>query len=224
MTASEPARAPRGVRLSNPGNIRHSKNKWQGMAPEQPDPDFVSFIAPEWGVRAIVRLLITYESKGCNTVAKIVRRYAPPAENDTAAYINPVASVVGVGPNEVIDVDSYDIMRPLVAAIILHENGQAGLKHVSNAVIEEGLRLGGVHDAPAKPFLSKAGGKVVAGTATALALAGQAAEPVQKAAEGLAPFQGSPIIAQVTMALLTVAGAAVLASTVASWIKHRKGL
>ena len=51
---------PRGLRNNNPGNIRRSKDNWQGLAPEQTDPDFFQFTAPEWGYRALIKTLQTY--------------------------------------------------------------------------------------------------------------------------------------------------------------------
>jgi len=57
-------RLPRGARLHNPGNIRHARGViWQGQAEGQPDSDFVAFKAPEWGIRAMCRVLITYQDK-----------------------------------------------------------------------------------------------------------------------------------------------------------------
>ena len=37
---------PRGIRNNNPGNIRLSKDKWQGLRQEQTDGTFFQFIAP----------------------------------------------------------------------------------------------------------------------------------------------------------------------------------
>ena len=72
----------RGIRNNNPGNIRRSKDKWQGAAKEQPDKNFVTFTSPVWGIRAIARILIRYQDNyGCDTVAKHIARWAPPSEN-----------------------------------------------------------------------------------------------------------------------------------------------
>jgi len=119
---------PRGIRMNNPGNLRESpgdKTQWLGERATDDDPIFEEFTAPEYGIRAIARVIRTYyERHGCNTVRQIIDRWAPANENDTASYIQHVADRCGVGADQVIDPRSVDIMTALVAAIILHENGQ----------------------------------------------------------------------------------------------------
>ena len=87
---------PRGIRNSNPGNIRLSKTKWQGQAEAQEDGAFVVFVQPVHGLRALMRTLLTYYLKyDLNTVESIMNRYAPPHENETDAYIHQVSRVLG---------------------------------------------------------------------------------------------------------------------------------
>lgn len=114
-------REPRGIRNNNPGNIRHG-DQWVGMSENQTDPDYVQFISPEYGIRAMARVLKTYRnSYGLNTIAEIVSRWAPPSENDTQSYIKSVAQRLAVNPDQPIN----DFHTPLlIAAIIQHENGQ----------------------------------------------------------------------------------------------------
>lgn len=127
----------RGIRNNNPGNIRHGRDRWQGMRDEQTDPDFIQFIAPEWGIRAMARLLLNYQAlHGLRTVREIINRWAPPSENDTGAYVRHVAARLGVDPDEHIAVSDY--LRPLVETIIKHENG---LQPYSAATIARGLEL-----------------------------------------------------------------------------------
>ena len=114
---------PRGIRNNNPGNIRHSGSQWQGMAAQQTDPAFVQFVAPEYGIRALAKLLINYATRdGLNTVRQIISKYAPSNENDTDAYAQAVARALGVNPDTVISVPQH--LNALVEAIIQHENGQ----------------------------------------------------------------------------------------------------
>lgn len=113
--------APRGIRNNNPGNIRHGQD-WQGMAPEQTDRDFVQFITPEMGIRALAKVLATYESRGLRTVRTIISRWAPPEENDTESYIAAVSKEVGVNPDT--PLESALHLPRLMQAIIRHENGQ----------------------------------------------------------------------------------------------------
>lgn len=214
--------APRGIRLKNPGNIRHG-DKWDGRSADQPDPDFVKFEQPQFGIRAIARVLISYEKKGINTVRGVINRWAPPNENDTGSYVMHVAGLLSVDPDEVIDIDSYEVMDPLVRAIIRHENGQ---QPYSDKVIRDSLRLAGVIGTPKKKLTETGSFKTqaVGAAASGLGLVAAVAEPVKKAADGLEPFTGSPIIGQVVIGLLTLAGAATLAGIVGSWLKARKGL
>lgn len=112
---------PRGIRNNNPGNIRRGE-PWQGLAPEQTDPDFCVFESPEYGIRAMARVLINYRKKhGIHTLQGIVTRWAPPEENDTAAYVRHVAEACGVHPLAIVKVE--DLLPELVPAIIRHENG-----------------------------------------------------------------------------------------------------
>lgn len=96
------------------------------MAAKQTDPDFVQFTAPKWGIRALYRVLRTYQVKhGLATIAEIIGRWAPPNENDTGAYAKAVAKACGVATDDVIDIVTDKAMAAnLVMAIIRHENGQ----------------------------------------------------------------------------------------------------
>lgn len=150
-TASQKRAQPRGIRNHNPGNIRHSNDKWQGLAPadEQTDKDFVKFIDPTWGIRALAVLLITYQDKHkLRTVRGIINRWAPPVENDTSAYVDAVAEAANVLPNDKLDMHKYEHIRPILEAIIRHENGK-GPKATENtwyddATIKTGLQRAGV--------------------------------------------------------------------------------
>lgn len=114
--------ATRGLRNNNPGNLRRTADQWQGLAPSQTDPDFFQFVSPEYGIRALARVLINYQNNaGLNTLRQIAQRFAPPSENDTGAYAQHLAQVVGVTPDTPINV--RDVLPALVPGIIVHENG-----------------------------------------------------------------------------------------------------
>jgi len=132
----------RGLRNNNAGNIELNNIKWDGMAKVQDDGRFIIFDAPEYGVRALAKILVNYQVRhGINTVRGVINRYAPSVENNTSAYINHVASVVGVTPDAPLDFRKASVMRPVVEAIIKHENG---LQPYSTALINKGLALAGV--------------------------------------------------------------------------------
>lgn len=127
----------RGISNNNPGNIRHSGAAWQGMRPQQTDAAFVQFTSAEYGVRALSKILDTYQAKyGLNTVAGIIGRYAPSVENNTASYINAVASAMGILPGAAFDVRARK--SDLIAAIIKHENG---IQPYSLATINNGVLM-----------------------------------------------------------------------------------
>jgi hypothetical protein len=117
----------RGERNKNPGNLdRIPGQHWQGMSLDQSgDPRFVVFDTPLWGIRALARTLLTYYRKhDRDTPRKIINRWAPPNENDTNAYVNNVAKLLQLGPDEVFAVDSEPMLTILAKAIIQHENGR----------------------------------------------------------------------------------------------------
>lgn len=138
-TAAGAFGGPRGIRNNNPGNIKRTGDQWQGMAADQPDPVFVTFIAPEWGFRAMTRILRGYAAAGAHTVRAIINRWAPPSENITSAYVDDVAKRLGVGPDDPIDLDA--VLPGLLQAIALHENGAAALDAFGPEVYAQGIAL-----------------------------------------------------------------------------------
>lgn len=115
---------PRGLRNCNPGNIRLSDDKWQGLCEEQTDEDFFQFQSMAWGYRALIRTLQNYRRKhNCWTIRDFITRWAPSCENNTLAYIKSVCNYLGVPSVYVPDVDDKDTMCALAAAMSRHENG-----------------------------------------------------------------------------------------------------
>lgn len=213
----------RGVRNRNPGNIDRGKDAWQGMAPDQSsDPRFIVFTTPQYGIRALAKVLLSYQKQhGCDTISKIISRWAPNNENNTSAYVADVAGRCGVDPNAVIDVDQLAIMLPLVEAIIAHENNGYAYPEV---VVLQGLNMAGIADAkpvvsaPVKPLVAQVAG----GTAVVAATVSQYSGPLKTAADQLATFTGAPVIAHVQTILLTLAGLCVTAGIVATWLQHKQ--
>ena len=78
---------PRGIRNKNPGNIKLGTD-WDGLASDQTDPTFCIFDEAVMGIRALMKILLTYRFTHKKTsVDDIISRWAPPSENDTNAYI-----------------------------------------------------------------------------------------------------------------------------------------
>ena len=118
---------PRGIRNNNPGNIRLSKIKWKGQkCSNQIDSQFVEFISPLYGVRALMRLLLTYYIKyGLDSVEAIINRYAPPIENATDSYIYHICTILNVKRREQINLCNKKHLINFAKAITLHENGKS---------------------------------------------------------------------------------------------------
>lgn len=140
---------PRGIRNNNPGNIREApgdRTEWVGERATDDDAAFEEFVSPEHGIRALAKILLVYQNKyRIRTVDGIIKRWAPPSENDSRSYANAVARALGVHPEAQIDVSAYPTMRGLVIAIIRFENG---VQPYSPAVIDKGLRLAGINPPP----------------------------------------------------------------------------
>lgn len=132
----------RGVRNNNPGNIDYNKaNQWQGQLGLEvgvPKPRFARFDTPENGLRALGKLLQTYQSKhGLKTVKQIISRWAPATENDTAAYVRSVEDRTGTAPGAEVNMKDPKVLRGFTEAIVIHENGY---NPYSDAVYAEGVR------------------------------------------------------------------------------------
>jgi len=117
---------PRGIRNCNAGNIRMSSIRWQGLRPSPTDTAFAEFVTPVYGVRALMKVLLTYYRKyGLDTVQSIINRWAPPIENATDHYAHHVAMRLKVKRHQTLDVTDKGTLISLAKAIVVHENGWA---------------------------------------------------------------------------------------------------
>lgn len=118
----------RCVRNNNPGNLNQDQ-PWMGLLPrakmsveQAAEKRFAVFESPEMGFRAMFVLLHTYATKyGLRTVSRIINRWAPPIENNTAGYKSRVATELGVGLDDVLDMQTR--VGDLVKAIATVESG-----------------------------------------------------------------------------------------------------
>lgn len=143
-------RMPRGMRNNNPGNIKRQTppTPWQGVADDQPDPLFVKFKDVTWGIRAMARVLISYQDiHSICTIEKIINRYAPPTDaNPTDSYIAFVSQKSGFSPRVLLDLHNYADIKPVIKAMVEFEQGYEA---VEDAQIDKGLVLAGI-EPPAK--------------------------------------------------------------------------
>lgn len=124
---------PRGIKNNNPLNIRRSKDQWKGMAEVQSDRAFVQFKSLEWGWRAAFYMLTRtyYHKYRLYTIRTIIRRWAPPNENNSKAYVDNVSRLTGIGPDEPIGIPSEQPARWMMVgvAMAIQENGTESLDY-----------------------------------------------------------------------------------------------
>ena len=122
----------RGMKNNNPLNIRRTADRWQGIAATQTDAEFVQFESMDYGYRAAWKLLDTYYHRLTSagkrfTVENIIGRWAPPNENDTAAYVRTVLLLSGIGGQENLlppeNVEGYGRLARLLSAMTCVECG-----------------------------------------------------------------------------------------------------
>lgn len=214
--SAQKARASRGFRNKNPGNIDYvPSNRWQGQVGIETTgspPRFAVFETHEYGIRALAMLLTTYQDRhGLRTIRQIVNRWAPPNENSTNSYVNFVDTrLPRHGADDVLNLHSFEDMRELVVAIITHELGG---QPYTDTQIDEGLRLAGLRrpvSTVAEAAQTGTGRGVIAGTVGTAAVA-----TVVQAAPALTALQGLDWRVGVALVL---AGAA----AVAVWLLTRR--
>lgn len=105
---------PAPIRNNNPGAL-------------MPGGKLAQYSTPEEGLAALDNNLASYGKQGINTVAGVISKWAPPNENNTQAYITDVAKRIGIKPDQPIDLSNPYTRHALSSAIMLHENGPAGV-------------------------------------------------------------------------------------------------
>lgn len=225
----------RGLRNNNPGNLDFSPaNKWQGQVGIETDvppgvkPRFAKFRDMVYGIRAMAVLLIAYYEKyDCDTILKVMNRWAPPAENNTKTYAQQVAADISdscdhtVGVNDMVSLHEYPVLRALVCAIIEYENGLRSYREaITDAQIDKALLMAGV-EPPKAPIMKT---KTIAGASVATvgitATTGiQIINEVKDQVEPLIPYADTMKLIFLVVALLGIA-----LTVYAKFDNRRKGL
>lgn len=223
---------PRGIRNHNPGNIELGGDRWQGLAPkaQQTDGRFAVFNTPAYGIRALCRILITYQDDHkLNTVRKVINRWAPSSENNTDSYVSAVCNAVDVGPDEPLDLQEYHTLRPFAEAIIRHENGAGPLKTPStwydDPTMREALRLAGVKAEKAELAAVPVTKETIGATATGLVGVSQIADVAPQISEALTSANdnlSSGSIIRIALGVATIALAIFIAYSQVK--KHQQGV
>lgn len=115
----------RGYRNANPLNIRINSDKFQGEIQPSGDREFKQFETMAYGYRAAFRILKTYiNNYKCDTIRKIISRWAPKSENHTENYIRTVSERSGIPADDRVYADNREMMIRIVAAMSYVENGR----------------------------------------------------------------------------------------------------
>lgn len=133
---------PRGMRLSNPGNIKISPILWIGKITPSNDPVFETFGRIEDGLRAACVLFKNYYTiHGLQTVRGLINRWAPPSDdNPTDTYVANVAAACGVDPDATIDGLEPATLCAIIGAVVRQEQGYPAVDPaIISAVVNEVL-------------------------------------------------------------------------------------
>ena len=136
---------PRGIRNNNPGNLRRSANAWVGKIPysQSTDASFEQFTHLHYGIRAMMRDIITDINRGNNTIAGLITEYAPPHENNTAAYIQNVVYATGIASTSKLEVTDR-LLISLGKAIAKMENGAIAEQLITDSDYQDAIDIIGV--------------------------------------------------------------------------------
>jgi hypothetical protein len=147
----------RGLRNNNPGNLIRTNIAWQGKIAhsQNPDKQFEQFENVHYGLRAMLKDLINDINKGKNTVKLLILEYAPPNENDTAAYINSVSKTLRVSPTQRLTEINSKFLLKLARAILKVELGEAHTEIKDNDIIKSITMLGDVSTDNLKVVIDK---------------------------------------------------------------------
>ncbi len=107
---------PLSERNHNPGNLRIPGST----------TGFQTFANDNEGIRALANQIRLYENRdGLDTISKILRKYSPSNENDTAALIKAASTRTGLGADQKLDPKDIDQLVKIVLAITKQENGRS---------------------------------------------------------------------------------------------------
>ncbi|EGG3071017.1 hypothetical protein MOR33_004833 [Salmonella enterica] len=107
----------RGMRNNNPGNLTAAPNS------SGKDGRFTVFRTPRDGIAAFFRQMMLDGDRGSPTLRDEIKKYAPPHENPTEAYIQDVAHRTGIDPNKPLNLHERGTLLRVAPAIFRFENG-----------------------------------------------------------------------------------------------------
>lgn len=140
----------RGIRNNNPGNIVKSMTAWVGKVPHSQNTDsrFEQFITVEYGLRALMKNIITWVNRGENTIEKLITKWAPSFENNTNGYIQKVSSEIGISSKTALTLEKNQLIA-LAKAIAKVENAPDH-KHITEGSYQEAYTMIGSYEVKKK--------------------------------------------------------------------------
>lgn len=144
--------APLGERNNNPLNIRKTGEQWQGKV-NGDGKGFEVFESPEAGIRAAVVNMRTLQGNGLGNLVELIEGkgkpgqpgyipgWAPPTENNSAAYVKSVVDATGLDPWKPLNLNDPATVGKVVKAMIAVENGRVTY---GDDVIGRGLQMAGL--------------------------------------------------------------------------------
>ena len=102
------------------------EESWKGLARRQTDRAFFQFKEMKWGYRAAFIILKRYYNDyHLLTIEDIIRRWAPPNENNSKAYANYVATMCATRVDRILPSPTQDavIWQKIIHAMADYENG-----------------------------------------------------------------------------------------------------
>ncbi|MBF03231.1 MAG: hypothetical protein CMP76_08040 [Flavobacterium sp.] len=134
---------PRGLINNNPGNLVQTSIAWLGKVPlsQNTDSRFEQFYELRYGIRALMRDIISDYKKGKNTVVSLITEFAPEFENNTTVYINSV--IASVGSNIIGDLTQEKLIA-ICKAIVLVENGTVVNQYIDDSDYNQALSILGI--------------------------------------------------------------------------------
>ena len=134
----------RGVRNNNPLNIKKKvSNAWDGIAEDQSgDSIFATFESAEYGIRAALRTLVTYQNKHkLRTPSEMLARWAPPSENIVSDYVATVKELSGLSMDDPMVIGNNQKTLDLIRSMIAMENSQKAMRGYSSNTYNRALQL-----------------------------------------------------------------------------------
>lgn len=129
---------PRGIRNNNPLNLGYVPG--QGAAGS--DGRFGQYATMEQGIAAEHRQLMRYQDEGNDSLIKIIRKWAPPSENDTAGYIHAVSESTGYDPDQKLNMRDPVVAARVMRAMAEREVGRRNVPDAATFAAGVGLNNG----------------------------------------------------------------------------------